>query len=102
MEPGKVTAKNAHQIRERLYGNDDHVLPCKLMTGDKVRIPRIKNIHAKGYAQSKYTKYKIWCYLTFRLDRYDLYDCECSSKFRHLLFYFEKSRRGYFRPYILL
>ena len=61
MEPGKVTAKNAHQIRERLYGNDNHVLPCKLMTGDKVRIPRIKNIHAKGYAQSKYTKYKVWC-----------------------------------------
>ena len=55
MEPGKVTAKNAHQIRERLYGNDDHVVPCKLKKGDKVRIPRIKNIHAKGYAQSKYT-----------------------------------------------
>ena len=53
IEPGKVNSQNAHKIRERLYGNDGPVAPCKLKKGDKVRIPRIKNIHSKGYAQSK-------------------------------------------------
>ena len=54
MEPGKVTEKNAHQIRERLYGHDEPVKPCNLQVGDRVRIPRIKNIHSKGYAQSEF------------------------------------------------
>ena len=55
MEPGKVTEKNAHQIRERLYGHDEPVKPCNLQVGDRVRIPRIKNIHSKGYAQSEFS-----------------------------------------------
>ena len=54
MEPGKVTDKNAHQIRERLYGQEDNIHPCNFEKGDKVRIPKIKNIHSKGYAQSKH------------------------------------------------
>ena len=52
--PSQVTPKNAHLIRERLYPTPDKVEPCKLSVGDHVRIPKIKNIHSKGYAQSKY------------------------------------------------
>ena len=47
MAPSKVNSKNAQQIRERLYGQTDEVEPCKLAEGDRVRIPRIKNIHSK-------------------------------------------------------
>ena len=61
MEPGKVTEKNAYQIRERLYGHDEPIKPCNLQVGDKVRIPKIKNIHSKGYSQSKYSfHFGIW------------------------------------------
>ena len=61
MEPGKVTDKNAHQIRERLYGQEDNIHPCNFEKGDKVRIPKIKNIHSKGYAQSKHCPLLICC-----------------------------------------
>ena len=61
MEPGKVTDKNAHQIRDRLYGQEDNIHPCKLEKGDKVRIPKIKNIHSKGYAQSKHCVLSRFC-----------------------------------------
>lgn len=52
MEPGKVTEKNSQQIRQRLYGQEESIQPCNLEIGDRVRIPKIKNIHAKGYSQS--------------------------------------------------
>ena len=53
MAPSKVTPDKAELIRERLYSPPDQIEPCKLEIGDNVRIPRIKNIHAKGYTQSE-------------------------------------------------
>ena len=53
MPPSKVTPDKANLIRERLFAPTDKVDPCKLEIGDNVRIPRIKNIHSKGYTQSK-------------------------------------------------
>ena len=53
MAPSKVTPDKAEMIRERLYSPPDKIEPCKLEIGDNVRIPRIKNIHAKGYTQSE-------------------------------------------------
>ena len=50
--PSKVTTSNAHLIQQRLYDDPEHVQPCSLKVGDRVRIPRIKNIHSKGYSQS--------------------------------------------------
>ena len=43
----------AEMIRKRLYAPPYKIEPCKLEIGDHVRIPRIKNIHSKGYTQSK-------------------------------------------------
>ena len=65
MEPGKVTDKNAHQIRERLYGQEHNIHPCNFEKGDKVRIPKIKNIHSKGYAQSKHCRMLRFCIESF-------------------------------------
>ena len=52
MAPSKVTVANADLIRKRLYDEPDEVKPCTLTIGDRVRIPRIKNIHSKGYSQN--------------------------------------------------
>ena len=50
--PSKVTLSNAHLIRQRLYEEPVDMKPCSLEIGDRVRIPRIKNIHSKGYSQN--------------------------------------------------
>ena len=93
MEPGKVTDKNAHQIRDRLYGQEDNIHPCKLEKGDKVRIPKIKNIHSKGYAQSKHAFLPDFVSkILLRLVRYNLYDYQLSKKPECLLLYLAKSR----------
>ena len=92
MEPGKVTDKNAHQIRERLYGQEDNIHPCNFEKGDKVRIPKIKNIHSKGYAQSKHSYSDILLKFLFRLVRYNLHDYQLSKEFRCLLLHPAESR----------
>ena len=60
-----MTDKNAHQIRERLYGQEDNIHPCNFEIGDKVRIPKIKNIHSKGYSQSKHCPLLRFCIENF-------------------------------------
>ena len=50
--PSKVTSSNAYLIRQRLYDEPDAVQPCSLNVGDRVRIPKVKNIHSKGYSQN--------------------------------------------------
>ena len=67
MPPSKVTPEKSQLIRERLYGLPDKIQPCKFSIGDNVRIPKFKNIHAKGYTQSKYIPVFVLFYLYFQI-----------------------------------
>ena len=77
MPPSKVTPDMAKLIRERLYSPSNKIEPCKLEIGDNVRIPRIKNIHSKGYTQSLRQMITYINNLSFylRLDKFNLSNC---------------------------
>ena len=53
MAPRDVTFDNVPAVSAKLY-QDRNTKPCKFSEGNKVRIPRDKNIFSKGYAQSKF------------------------------------------------
>lgn len=53
MAPRDVTFENVPLVSAKLY-QDREFKPCKFSEGNKVRIPREKNLFSKGYLQSKY------------------------------------------------
>ena len=53
MAPRDVNFENVSTVSEKLYENRE-TKPCNFSEGNKVRIPREKNIFSKGYQQSKY------------------------------------------------
>lgn len=55
MAPRDVTFENVPVVSAKLY-QDRAFKPCKFSEGNKVRIPREKNIFSKGYLQSKFYK----------------------------------------------
>ena len=77
MPPSKVTPDMSKLIRERLYSSSNKIEPCQLEIGDNVRIPRIKNIHSKGYTQSLRQMKTYINNLSFylRLDKLNLSNC---------------------------
>ena len=53
MAPRDVNFENVPTVSEKLYENRE-TKPCNFSEGNKVRIPREKNIFSKGYLQSKF------------------------------------------------
>ena len=53
MAPRDVNFDNIAAVSAKLY-QDRETKPCSFSEGNRVRIPREKNIFSKGYQQSKY------------------------------------------------
>ena len=68
MAPRDVTFENVPVVSAKLY-QDREDKPCNFSVGNKVRIPREKNIFSKGYLQSRYCYPNHLMQINFRLVR---------------------------------
>lgn len=66
MAPRDVNFENVPTVSEKLYENRE-TKPCNFSEGNKVRIPREKNIFSKGYLQSKFNLVILLSQINFQI-----------------------------------